>query len=495
MYKNKTDDDIVIFNLVAGGKRTNLAQYPFNVKFLNSLSLCGGIIIATKHVLTAAHCFDSSEEINEMQVISNSESTYSFSAVFHDVWHFMIHEQYGVGDTFANDIAVIIIHDQFKYGARVQKAILVHHNNWMSENETNFIVAGWGDTENDGESNYQTMRETELRFISPKNCSAMSQSVLSPDVFCLFGDGKRDTMRGDSGGGVLWNDQIVGITSHGKSINVPGMYANVFYFLPWIENATMSLHKKFLLDDDVDKKHPKVVGGKPADLKRYPHSARFYNDEAMCAGVIFSSWSVLTSAHCLDHNDDVSFMAVVVGSQSLADFEGQWVAVTKAVVHENYNISAQFSCDLAILFVDEKFRFGDTVQRVILAQDDQWMKPHEGGFHVSGWGRTSYHGKVSPELLMTTLHFIDRAKCEKLNAIKLTPDMFCLYGSGESDACKGDSGGGVIWKGMLVGITSHGNGGCSQINKPTMFANMWYLRNWIKKKVNTFVRKSCTSTS
>lgn len=28
---------------------------------------------------------------------------------------------------------------------------------------------------------------------------------LGPDMFCLHGDGKRDTCRGDSGGGVLWN--------------------------------------------------------------------------------------------------------------------------------------------------------------------------------------------------------------------------------------------------------------------------------------------------
>ncbi|XP_053604433.1 trypsin-5-like [Plodia interpunctella] len=437
VYTNWTSEEVMVFSMVAGGSRTKLSKYPFNVKVLNFGSLCGGSIITVKHVLTAAHCFEYNDHIGDMQVISNSEGVFSVGAIFHDIWDFKIHEGYGVGSTFANDVAVLIIHGQFTYGPKVKKAILVHHPHWMTENETTFIVTGWGETENAGENNYQIMREAELRYISRENCVKMIHTELTPDMFCLFGDGIKDTGRGDSGGGVLWNDQIVGITSH----------------------------------------------------------ARFYNDAAMCAGAILSSYSVLTSAHCLDHNDDINLMAVVVGSQSLTDYRGQWAGIVKSVVHEEYNISVQFSCDVAVLFLSQKLEFSKTVQRVVIAHNNDWMKHQQDDFLVSGWGRTSYNGDVSPVLLMTKLHYIDREKCERLNGIKLSPDIFCLYGSGKSDACKGDSGGGVMWKGMLVGLTSHGNGGCSVIDKPTMFANIWYLRNWIEKQVNEFVRSDCVNTS
>lgn len=45
------------------------------------------------------------------------------------------------------------------------------------------------------------------------------------------------------------------------------------------------------------------------------------------------------------------------------------------------------------------------------------------------------------------LHYVDRDKCEAANKLEIAPEMFCLYGHGERDTCRGDSGGGILWKG------------------------------------------------
>lgn len=61
------------------------------------------------------------------------------------MWKFAVHEFYNVKYTFANDIAIIIIHDKFVFGPQVQKATLVDTDIWMNEGEV-FVASGWGET-------------------------------------------------------------------------------------------------------------------------------------------------------------------------------------------------------------------------------------------------------------------------------------------------------------------------------------------------------------
>lgn len=49
-------------------------------------------------------------------------------------------------------------------------------------------------------------------------------------------------------------------------------------------------------------------------------------------------------------------------------------------------------------------------------------------------------------LLMADLEYVTPEKCGSFHHLKIDPDMFCLYGQGAKDSCKGDSGGGVFWK-------------------------------------------------
>lgn len=58
---------------------------------------------------------------------------------------------------------------------------------------------------------------------------------------------------------------------------------------------------------------PRVVGGKNVSVEQYPHSIQFFNLGAMCGGVILNSWTLLTSAHCLENNRDIDEMVVQIG--------------------------------------------------------------------------------------------------------------------------------------------------------------------------------------
>lgn len=61
------------------------------------------------------------------------------------MWDYEVHERYNIPDMFANDIAIVMIHDHFIYGKLVKKAKLINTDVWMKEN-TEIIAAGWGET-------------------------------------------------------------------------------------------------------------------------------------------------------------------------------------------------------------------------------------------------------------------------------------------------------------------------------------------------------------
>ncbi|XP_052758563.1 trypsin epsilon-like isoform X2 [Galleria mellonella] len=199
---------------INGGTTVDLKDYPFNVQFFNY----------------------------------DCQFIYGHKSNIHYIWDFIVHEHYNETTVFSNDVAVIIIHDKFVLGPYVQKAILIDNDVWMNENETSFIGTGWGKLEKNNIKNnkHNGLMMVQLRYISRDKCSHMNNVQLSPDMFCLYGDGRGDTCHGDSGGGILWNRRIVGIVSHGRGCGkTPSMYGNVYYLKPWIEVAVKELYKRF----------------------------------------------------------------------------------------------------------------------------------------------------------------------------------------------------------------------------------------------------------
>lgn len=43
---------------------------------------------------------------------------------------------------------------------------------------------------------------------------------------------------------------------------------------------------------------------------------------------------------------------------------------------------------------------------------------------------------------------------------------------------------------MLVGITSHGDG-CAKKRKPSVYANVYHFRDWIRREVLYYVNMYC----
>ncbi|CAH0700410.1 unnamed protein product [Spodoptera exigua] len=184
-------------------------------------------------------------------------------------------------------------------------------------------------------------------------------------------------------------------------------------------------------------------------------------------------------------------MIVQVGSRHILDVNAKKYRLQWFLVHENYNKRIPFENDIAILFVEHPIQFSKVVKKAILVNHNRWMSASQTKFSVTGWGWQKYGGPMSKKnLMMAKLKYVPLEECSRLHKMELSPDMFCLYGDGQRDTCRGDSGGGVIWRRQLVGLTSHGDG-CGKENKPSMYTNLWYHRDWIKMELAKFVIFYC----
>ncbi|XP_073942066.1 trypsin epsilon-like [Choristoneura fumiferana] len=264
--------------------------------------------------------------------------------------------------------------------------------------------------------------------------------------------------------------------------------------LPILLSITVSLCNRAPIKDGKIYVEGKIVGGHAVPLERFPYTVQVFNYGAMCAGSIFSSWSVLTAAHCFENNQDVDEMELHVGSRYTYDLAADRYNVWYYVAHEDYNKAAPFACDVAVIFVDRPIRFSEKTSKAVLVNTAAWMSTKETNFTATGWGWTKYGGPISTfGLLMTELQYVSAKECGRLHNLRLTRDMFCLYGDGVRDTCKGDSGGGIEWRGMIVGIVSHGDG-CAKKDKPSVYSNVWYFRKWIDDQIDIFLKKFCNRT-
>ncbi|XP_063359026.1 chymotrypsin-1-like [Cydia amplana] len=233
-----------------------------------------------------------------------------------------------------------------------------------------------------------------------------------------------------------------------------------------------------------------IAGGKPADLESYPWNVQFLNSGGMCAASILTQKTVLTAGHCFDFNKNIGDMSILAASRYIFDHHRQQHNVWDFRIHPDYNTSAIFSDDIAIIFIEDMFLFDRHVKPAKLVNTDRWMRETGTTFTATGWGQTSEDGELSLRGLMEAkLRFIPRKECLKeYEGVIFSHDMFCLYGNGTSDTCKGDSGGGILWNNMIVGIVSHGKG-C--LKYPGVYSNVYYYTGWIKNITQELFQKYC----
>ena len=236
--------------IVGGGEVSPKYSLPYQVFVFAGRFMCGGTIVNHRYVLTAGHClYDNNGRkipVSWVKVVVGEhnmcDGVNEGGQLIH-VEHFIERSDYNKY-TYANDIAILKLKTDIKFGAHVKPACLPT-NPSQSYAGKRAIASGWGQTlgwkypfQQHGPSSCR-LKRTWLTILNNRDPQCMKWTR----EMCAFKKGT-DTCQGDSGGPLAVVEDgkyvVVGVISRGKGCadKFPGIYSRVTSYLGWIEANT-----------------------------------------------------------------------------------------------------------------------------------------------------------------------------------------------------------------------------------------------------------------
>lgn len=219
---------------VVGGVEAGGGQYPFMVALATKAGFpfCGGTLIATNQVLTAAHCVAASTA-SRVQVIAGRTDLRATNGVVAGISAIWVHPEFR-GATRGFDVAVLTLdrqvpHQPLPLGAARPGAPAT--------------VLGWGRTGERATAS-PVLRAATVPVWADADCAQAYPQYNPATMLCAgWPQGGVDTCQGDSGGPLVSDGRLVGVTSWGMGCarpGQPGVYARVIALVG--DTACHSLH-------------------------------------------------------------------------------------------------------------------------------------------------------------------------------------------------------------------------------------------------------------
>ncbi|KAJ8672960.1 hypothetical protein QAD02_004221 [Eretmocerus hayati] len=238
---------------IVGGVPSTPGAWPWmvNLGYLqrnNSYDyLCGGSLISSRHVVTAAHCVydkDALEivRLGEYDLTSDKDGAHPIDV---RIQKKIIHPRFNPRQ-LENDIAILKLDKEVKFTDEIHPICLPSANDFRTEDieGTNPFVAGWGLTQFQGSAS-AVLRETQVPVVDTATCrkSYEQKNMMIDDRVICAGDTVlgQDSCQGDSGGPLMAPKNLtfylIGVVSSGYKCaepGFPGIYTRVTSFLDFI---------------------------------------------------------------------------------------------------------------------------------------------------------------------------------------------------------------------------------------------------------------------
>ncbi|XP_039278745.1 LOW QUALITY PROTEIN: trypsin-1 [Nilaparvata lugens] len=257
---------------IVGGEEAMPGEFPWLVSIRrHHKHICGGTLISSRIVLTAAHCFCRGSSVMTTEYLHvaagehnlNPSGDKSYTTVSR-ISRLILHPLYDCSK-HVHDIALIVMPDALPWSGRVLPACLPSHEGASSFTNHKAIVAGWGWTD---ESTYtgsrsDILKKVTLEVIGVETCRSWYRSMgkkikITDSQMCAgVEQGGKDACWADSGGplmveGFSRSDDddsllVVGVVSTGIGCarpKLPGLYTRISDYMPWISQTISQVSSK-----------------------------------------------------------------------------------------------------------------------------------------------------------------------------------------------------------------------------------------------------------
>ncbi|XP_058455964.1 CLIP domain-containing serine protease B15-like [Malaya genurostris] len=259
-------------NRILGGEVTEIGEHPWAALLIYDLGgnrfspKCGGSLLNSRYVLTAAHCIRDVPKkwklhrvrLSEWNTISKENCTTVNNEQIcrkdFEVEKIIVHPNYDLKvRNKQHDITLLKLATEVVFDKYVRPICLPLDDTIgeMPIDDEDFTVTGWGQTETEFRSAVQL--HVDLVGRNNEVCDeafAIANISLADTHICVGGEKGKDSCKGDSGGPLMrlvhgvWYQ--VGVVSFGSrfcgSENFPGIYTNVAKYLNWIEDTVNESH-------------------------------------------------------------------------------------------------------------------------------------------------------------------------------------------------------------------------------------------------------------